>query len=283
MMKDYKTRVYDAEYTNKNGTTNTLHLKVNTRLLACTAFLGFSLVATGISGVLKNSKPEVSKSNSVIDFESEDIKVIDRIINSNPNMISYKETISYTVSYGDSLSEIAEKFGTTVNRIQDLNKTILSQSRSLQPGTVLNVEKYVSLSDLDREINILKSYVFDYILGESVVSKIASGHEGTEKQSAYYKSVIYGNEADGKVDVGSIYGKAISAYSAFYDDGREITEERKVKFLKELQDIQDEIEKKINFDGNARMVIPYAEYETYCLNRSTKYIRSYTPYGDRLS
>lgn len=51
-----------------------------------------------------------------------------------------KETIKYKVVYGDTLSDIAEKFETTWNKIYEKNKAIIGENPNLiKPGQILEI------------------------------------------------------------------------------------------------------------------------------------------------
>lgn len=281
-MEDNRTKLYDATYTDKKGEKHSLHVRVNPRLVAL--FLSLTLVASTSACKIVNSKGEnAPKKVHEITFEEEDIKAIEEIIKNYPEMLSHKELITHAVLSGENLSVIAEMYGTTVKDIQELNKDILSSDGILQIGTNLKVEKSENLAPEDALINVLESYIYDYFLGCSHISKTVNNNEINDKQISVYKNAIYGEGKDQEIDSHSIYGHAIRAYATYHDEEIEPTKERKETYINALQGIVKEIEQKINMGGNARVVIPYSEYENYCYNKSTEHQVSYTPYGNRIS
>ena len=282
-MGENKTIVYEATYKDKKNKGHKSTVRVNPRLTK-EIFLSCSLVvittACTIMGYSNNAEP---KSVIEIDYENKDLDIINEIIKNHPEMLVSKEIVDYTVRAGDTLSEIAEKHGTTVSDIESMNKSALSKSKTLQIGTELRVTQVLRLPEIDREINILESYIFDYFLGGSEVAKIARGEvECEEAQILHYKTIVYGTKDAGEVDVSSIYGLAISAQKAYHKDGAQITQEKKDLYLSDLRSIIELIERKINLSGNARAVVPYEEYKEYCQNGNTNYKVEYTPYGDRI-
>ena len=281
-MNENKTRIYDATYTDKNGSKHNLRVRINTRMVSL--FLAFSFVAGATACSIKGHSDKDTKGTMIeIDYQNEDLAAIDEIIKNHPEMLVSKEIVKHTVNYGDTLSEIAEKYGTTVSEIESMNKNVLGSNHILQTGVELKVTKVEKLSELDSEINILESYVFDYFLGKSEVVKIARGEVECEPERAlHYKTVMFGDKDASLVDQSSIYGKSIIAQRAYHKEGVEITPERKEIYLNALKDIVELIDRKINLSGNVRAVIPYEEYKTYCQNGNTQYKVEYTPYGDRI-
>lgn len=280
-MDENKTKIYDAIYTDKNGSKHNFRVRVNTRLVSL--FLAFSFVAGATACSIKGHSDKDTKGTTIeIDYQDEDLAVINEIIKNHPEMLVSKEIVRHTVNYGDTLSEIAEKYGTTVSEIESMNKSTLGNNHILQTGVELKVTKVEKLSEIDSEINILESYVFDYFLGKSEVAKIARGEVECEpERTTHYKTVMFGNKEASETDPSSIYGQSIRAQQA-YHSGDVITEEKKEIYLNALKDIVELIDRKINLSGNVRAVIPYEEYKTYCQNGNTEYKVEYTPYGNRI-
>ena len=279
-MADNRTILYEGTHTNKKGEKHGFSVRVNPRLAAL--FLSLTIVTStsACTIVNVNAKNAPKKNIETID-ENEDINTIEDIIHNHPNMLSNKENIEHTVQYGESLSVIAEKYGTTVSRIEEQNKDILNDNGILQVGTVLKIEKNVKLSDLDQNINMLESYIFDYVIGSSHIAKMINKKDGPKNELDYYEKAIYGGDKNSQeLDKQSIYGHAIRAYATFHDEEVEQTKDRKEIYLQALKGIAQEIQEKLNLSGSIQTVIPYSEYETYCKNKSTKYETSYTPYGN---
>jgi LysM repeat protein len=63
------------------------------------------------------------------------------VIPGSSSSSSSSGTPSYTVESGDTLSEIAERFGTTVARLRELNNIAEGAESSIQPGQILVVRE----------------------------------------------------------------------------------------------------------------------------------------------
>lgn len=281
-MMENRTRTFEAMYTHKDGKQDKLKVRINPRLVSL--FLALTLTASTTACSFSSKKTDKTSQEKNIESSYEyDLEAIKKIIEEHPEMLSIKESTTHVVKVGETISDIAEMYGTTVDEVKHLNKEKLNGKTTIYPDEELRVKFDVKLSEEDRNINILEAYIYDYVFRESQLAKIIE--DNNEKQgSQLYRSLLYGYPQDANtIDPNSINGQAIRAYTAFHDEEIKQTEESKTKYINILKNIVLEISEKTK---DMVSLVSYDEFEVYCLNRSTEYKevieKTYTPYGDMI-
>ena len=90
-----------------------------------------------VAGKWGNGSTRKSKLEAAGYNYSEVQKAVNKLMGSGSSSSSAKY---YTVQYGDTLSEIASKYGTTVNKIMSLNKGTISNANKIYKGQKIRVK-----------------------------------------------------------------------------------------------------------------------------------------------
>lgn len=286
-MQDTRTRTFVTTPTYRSGKRDNLKIRLYPRMflsmglamvIATEGLVGYKIVNADKKDAKGADKGIESQSN--MRYEERDIEAIQKIIDEHgDDMLYTKERISYEIKTDDDiLSNIALKYGTTVNELKKINKGKLTPKGGTYIGSTILVDVKKPLSEEDAKINMLEAYIFDYALKESSFAHIASGEGEFKEQNKLYYYTLYGNvEDENTLDNDSIMGIAVRA-NAKYNEG-EKSAEVKSKYIQILESICDTMNVEINNIGG--WLLPYNEVETYFKNGTTKDIqREYTPYGD---
>lgn len=274
-MQDTRTRTFTSNPTYKSGKRDNLRIKMYPRViismglamsLATTSFIGYKITQKPTKTYVDNNKESVAYEEKS-DYQK-DVDAIAKIIeDKGESMLITRERISYPIkTEQDVLSIIAEKYGTTVKRLMELNKGKVTSKGGTFLGSVIEVDAAVDLSEEDKQINMLDAYVFDYLLRDSTFARIALGEEGEfEEQQSLYNFALYGkSEEEHSIDPSSINGQAIKANAIYNESGK--TLENKEKYIEIMNNIVKAANIEINNVGG--YVLPYEDVQTAFLSGS---------------
>lgn len=267
-----RTRSYKAVYRDKKNDEHYLYIRINPRLLAGGLALFMTLSvgkATLNRFVDRDTVPNNKLEDSMID---PNLELIDKILKEHPNMLVTKSISDYEVKFGDTLSEIASENGSSIARIEQLNH--INAKDMLRTGAVIKVETVKPLPELDAEIVMLESYMYDYVFN-STVAEIARKEAGQfEEQQMLYRSILYGNpKSEVDLDPNGIYAQFIKAYTTYHDREEQLegnNEEQKQNYINTLTYLTDELDERINLGGMTNILVNYNQYRIYCKNGNTK-------------
>lgn len=262
-----RSKVYDAIYTDKNGGTHNMHLRVNPHLK--NMVLAINLIRSNKSAVISHNSQD-KNIKKVDNDKTNELAIIEKLIKEKTEMLYTREAIIHRVSPSESINTLAGRYGVTVNSIIELNKDKITPDGKITPNSELLIEKLSLLSELDREINILETYIFDYVLRESSFAKILNDKENYEDIKPLYNTLIYGNASGHSYNPQSIYGLSLKAYQTFHESVKTESDDLKEKYKSILMNIVKDIEDKINYADSINKVIPFDEFRNYCLNGSAK-------------
>lgn len=231
--------------------------RINPRLSSFALAITFVTVPT--SGSISASPNGRLNSQASIEIQkSKDLELIDTIIKKYPNMLVDKEIITHEVVGGDSLTKLAKDYGTTINRIKELNNR---KDNNIYYKEKLTIEKVTPKSDVDKTIALLETYINDYVFS-SEYARASRGEIKSfkEQQDLFYKN-LYGQSNGPDIDLTSVFGMNINV-NAIYN-ASDKSEEAKINYINGLNAVYALIQEKVNLDGSVKYIIPFEEYSTY--------------------
>ena len=235
--------------------------KVKAKVRLNPRIVSFALAITlasgvGIGAAKIQDKAREKDQEIVNEYESEDKRLINSIIGKYPNILVNKEIIDHVVGADDTLLRIAERYGTTVERIKEINNR---NTDTIYYKETLKVEHVTPKEELDKNIALLETYINSYIF-KSEYAKIARGEVESDnnKQSTFFES-LYGKSTRTDIDPNSIFGMTANAYTIFNESDKGV--EAKTAYVNALNSIYGEIENRVNLNGYAKYVLSLDEYE----------------------
>lgn len=281
MRQENKARRYRGTYTTGDGKKHNINVKIHSDKI----LYGSLLAVIGMAGVItinhmlniaidgakktfgiEDKRPAIVAQvdtneiqyNSSIEVTSASKQQIEHIISEKPHILKDISQEEYTVSYGDTLSAMAEYSGNTIKRICELNA--ITENRILQPGEKYTLEVIRDKNETDMEIAGLESYFYDYVF--------------KSQTAANYRNLIFGKSTNSEIDDQSIYGKFIKLYTNFHseiiENLRSDPEEVTSHYISSLKSLCREVEK-INSGNEFAEIATYAKYKIYLKNGTTQF------------
>lgn len=263
----HRTKVYTAKYTDKNGVLHGMRLRINPHLSSMV--LAINLIPSKKSATISHnnqSKKEHIEDNS----KSNELSIVEKLITEKTDMLYTKDAIIHKISPDETINTLAGKYGVTVSSIIHSNKDKVSPDGKVLPNSELLIEKLTLLSELDRDINMLETYIFDYVLRESSFAQVLNDKENNDDIRPLYNTLIYGNASGNSYNPQSIYGLSLKAYQKFHEAIKTESDNLKEQYKGILLNIVKDIEDKINYADAINTIIPFNEFRDYCINGTTK-------------